>query len=586
MDKPTLSPQSNRLLDMCNGVLEGKNSTDELLELLEDMYSGLEKARGDFIKQVQKQGQDYVDVMQLEMDMVLAAFENYQAALDTISGYLETKNQKDIRQGMDMVIRATNEILDTLTVYESKSLQVGPTSFPVLNMLILLIDGYKQGSVPQEEFMKMINNAGQFFQKLLDEADEYKEPQGRSAIEMLKTGYNKFLDGLEELEEAAKTKDNKLFDKALAIIYESQEIIRNGYNKFNNDMFLSGPTESPITNLLISTLKNVREGIVPKEILEENLEKYQEHLDNMRMDMQGASFLPIEDNMIKDEVESSLDAIDIADEACDIIGSYLDTGDESELDIAIENLKESTSLLKKALTIFSEASEREGKISCLRCGALNEPANKNCVKCKAVLTKMPGQGSSTFAVGESGEIKSGNDQDFVMTENLLKLLQAVEKYVNGRIEYDEFDSTLKWMEKLLTDTLDESNNIPKINLNMVPQAQRAKVAKQMQVAEEAVALLQEGIEDFLEAIAVMRQAGIDEDMVHIREGVDLAIEASKKLQRVERMGEAARSNKAAEAPMAAGTSIATDTPLVGDDLGYTDELGDDAFISSSGSFIP
>jgi hypothetical protein len=536
MENQTLSPQSNKLLEMCAGVIEGREESDNLYNLLEEMYEGLEKARGEFIEQIEKLDEQYKEKILPEADLVVNSFDNYQDALDQISAYFQSSNKNDIQKGMEMIVESTEELLNSLTAYEAKSLQVGPTSFPILNMLILLSDGFKNGTVTEEDFLFMINNSGMFFQKMVEEAEGYKGTEGREAIEILKEGYYKFLEGLEKLDDGVGTKNFLLFDDALKIIEASQEIIKVGYTKYNEEMFLSGPTESPMTNLLISTIKGVKEGTFPKELLAENLEKYQEHMNSIRTDFESASGIPL-DEQIEDEIERTLDALDISDDACEEIKQFIKSGNLQLLDAAVDKLVKATEMLKKTSEVFDEITEREGKIACVHCGAFNEPTNNNCTSCKAVLTKIPGQDASTFAVGEGGEIQAEGSTEFVMTENLYTLLEGAEKVINGRGSFDEFIPVLDWMEDLLNSTYDESKSIPSINLDQLADSTSPSLQHYRKIASDTVGLLQFGIDEFLEAIHEMRQFGVDGDMMHFRKGIDGVIEATKKLQYVQKISE-------------------------------------------------
>lgn len=545
-EKPTLSPQSNRLLEMCQGLLDGDKTPEELSSLLEEMYEGLEKARNDFVSQYEAQDEEYAQKMADEMELVLASFEDYHAALDKISAYFSDNNTNHIVEGMEMIIQATNAMLDMLTVYESKSLQIGPTSFPILNMLILLSDGFKKGDIPEDEFRFMIYNASQFFHKMIDEAESYDREKAKDAIETLKSGYEKFILGLEKLDEGAETHNDLLIDDGLEIIRESQEIIKSGYDKFNEEMFMAGPTESPFTNILISTIEGVREGHFPKELLAENLAKYQEHMDDLRIDVEGISSLPIENEEITEELPKTIQAFDISDEACDLIRQYLQDDNMAHLESAVEKLKKSTRMLKESHEKYEEIGEREGKIACVKCGNLNDSMNNVCSSCGAILPKIVGEavGGSTFAIGESGEIGAGDYEDFVMTENFKKLVDDSARVRDGKITIEEYNKTLDWMENLLLQGLKKAEHPPVINLETIPEEAREEAAEQKKMAEETIELLREGINEFLGAIGELRLFQEDQDVEHLRTGLQIGLEASIKLQQVQKIGEIAEAELA------------------------------------------
>jgi len=500
MEQPTLSPQSNRLIEMCEAVMTGQADISELSELLDEMYKGLEKARQDFISQANKQGKKYLEQMQEEMKLVLESFDEYQQGLDGISLYLQGRNVQYIKDGVPIIIDATNNILDYLTVYESKSLQLGPTSFPILNMLILLTETYNKGELGEDEFRFMIHNATEFFNKIIDEFEGYEGDEAIEAIETLKEGYHKFVDGLDKMDEGAKAHNELLLEDALEIIKSSQEIMKSGYMKFQDEMFLSGPTASPYDNLMLSTIEGHKKGVFPKDILIENLEKYEEEIISLRIDVEGLLSIPHENPAIDDEAPRTEQAFDLLEEAIDEIKCYFQDDDMSHLDIAAERIKEGSNILEESRKVYDDIGEREGKVACVRCGNLNDQGSYSCTQCNAMLPKiMEGAIQSTFTVQEGGEIGTGIEQDFMMTENLKKLVDASAAVRDGRIEFDEYEKTLNWMERILKTSLQEMEaGQTTINIDAFAEEDRELAGQQKEMIDDTVSLMMEGINDFLE----------------------------------------------------------------------------------------
>jgi hypothetical protein len=534
MDKPTLSPQSNKLLDMCAGLLEGKLNPDDLWNFMEEIYESLDKARIEFIEQIDKQGIEFKEKIKHETDLVLSSFDSYLEGLDMISAYYQSSNSEDIHQGMKMIISSTEDMLNRLTAYETRSLQIGPTSFPVLNMLIMLSEGFRNGSVTKQDFRFMINNTNIFFNKMIKEAESYKGTEGRDAINMLREGYYSFLEGLKLLDEGAENNNTNLIKEGLKIIESSQEVISEGYEAYNEEMFLNGPTDSPVTNLLISTIKGVREGSFPRELLAENVERYQQHIDAIKAEFEAASGIPL-DEVIEEEIARTLNASEISDEACEEIRDFLQNGNPHLLERAFEKLTRSAEIFREASDILNSLGNRDGKITCLKCGTLNEAANNNCVKCKSVLTKIPGQDSSTFIVGENGELLLEDENEFIMTENVYILLEGAEKVINGKAPFEDFVPVLDWMEELLNATYEESRKVPTVGFDEVFGLNTPVFQHYRKLAVDTIGLLQIGLDEFLDAIREMRQFQHDGDKIHFRNGIKGVLEASKKLQFVQKI---------------------------------------------------
>lgn len=540
MEQPTLSPQSNRLIELCEAILAGQADADDLAILLDEMTIGLDKARQDFIDQANKQGEHYLEQMQEEMNFVLQSFEEYQVGLDEIFKYIHGKNVQFIKDGVEIIIEATNHILDYLTVYEAKSLQLGPTSFPILNMLILLTESFNKEEVSEDEFRFMIYNATQFFEKIIDELEGYKGDQALNAIETLKEGYNKFVSGLDKMDEGAKSHNDLIIEDALEIIQESQEIIKSGYSRFNDEMFLEGPTDSPYANLLISSIEGHKNDIFPRDILVENLNKYEEEIRSLRIDVEGLMSIPTENPNLEKEYPRTEEAFDILDEAIDDIKKYFQDSNVLHLNQAVEKIKKGTKLLKESQVIYDDIGEREGKITCIRCGHLNDPSARVCGQCNAVLPKIEGAPTiqSTFQVGEAGEIDSGFGQEFVMTENVKKIVDASADLRDGRITFEEYEKTLKWMEGILRSSQSELEaGRTTVNIEIYAEEDRELAEEQKEMVDDTVSLLRDGLEEFLQGIAQLRQFGEDPDVEHLRQGLETCIEASMKIYQVQKIGE-------------------------------------------------
>lgn len=537
---PTLSPQSNRLIELCEAVMTGQADANQLTGLLDEMNQGLDKAREDFITQANQQGERYLEQMQEEMKLVLESFDEYQAALDEISLYLQGRNVQHIKNGVAVIIEATNHILDYLTVYEAKSLQMGPTSFPILNMLILLTDTFKKGEVQAEELRFMIYNASQFFGKILDELESYDGDQATSSIEILKEGYNKFIEGLEKLDEGVQDNNDLIIDDALEIIRISQQTMRDGYSRFREEMFLEKPTKSKWSNLIISTIDGFRKNIFPQDVLMENLTKYQEEMRSLRINVEGLLSIPHENPSIDEEAPRTEQALDLIDEGIDEVKMYFQDNNTSHLDTAVKKIIEGTDLLQESKEVYDDIGEREGKVGCLRCGHLNDPTANSCEKCNAMLPKMMTGAQSTFQVGEAGQIDSGREQEFVMTENVQKIVDACASVRDGLISFEEFDKTLKWMENnvAIQENMLASGQTT-INVDSFAPEEREAAIQQKELIDDTMNLLREGIEDLRNGLETLRLFITDEDVEHLRTGLELIVESSIKVHKVEKISELA-----------------------------------------------
>ena len=571
---PTLSPQSNRLIELCEAVMTGQTDAEQLIGLLDEMNQGLDKAREDFITQANQQGERYLEQMQEEMKLVLESFDEYQAGLDEISLYLQGRNVQHIKNGVAVIVEATNHILDFLTVYEAKSLQMGPTSFPILNMLILLTDTFKKGEVQEDELRFMIYNASQFFSKILDELEGYEGEEAVSSIELLKEGYGKFMEGLDKLDEGVQDNNELIIDDALEIIRVSQQIMRDGYTKFGDEMFLDKPTKSKWSNMIINTIDGFKKNIFPQDVLMENLTKYQEEMRSLRINIEGLLSVPHDNPSIDDEAPRTEQALDLIDEGIDEVKMFFQDNNMAHFDAAVKKITEGTALLQESKEVYDDIGEREGKVGCLRCGHLNEPTANSCVKCNAMLPKVISGMQSTFQVGEAGQIDSGREQEFVMTENVKKIVDACASVRDGLITFEEFDKTLKWMENNVA--IQENmlaTGQTTINVDAFAPEDRELALHQKELVDDTMELLREGIEDVKSGVAALRLFISDEDVEHLRAGLEMIVEGSIKVHKVEKVCELAEREIAKiEAGRVDESATEADYPEEAPEIDYSDKV--------------
>lgn len=538
MQQPTLSPQSNRLIEVCNALMEGKAGNDDLSSILEEMYDGIEKAKEDFLQEANKQGEKYVEQIKFEMEKVLECFENYQESMDEIGAYLEDGDKSHLKTGVEMVVEATGHLLDGLALYESKSLQIGPTSFPVLNMLILLSQGFNRGDIPETEYRAMIQNAIKYFSLNVKELEEYKGDQAKSAVKVLLDGFTKFVDGLKRIDEFAQSHDESAINEALEYIHESQKTIQEGYDKYYDEIFLDGPTESPYANQLISIIDGHKKGIFNNEILAEHVGIYEEEVTRTKNELEEILSQPYQSEDIDSELPRTEDSFDMLDDAVDDVKTYLEDNDKTHLDEAIRKLIEGTANLKKSQTAFEAIGEKEGKISCIHCGAYNDFGVKVCGKCGAILPQMAGIEQSTFQLGESGQMASSATGQVVMTENLKKIVDATEALYEEEISFDEFEATLDWMEDNLRNSEGKVGAMSmKINTDAMSEAEVEAAEKLQTIMEDTLELMREGINDFYDGINTLRSYGDNPDPEILKNGIETCTRASAKIYEVEQVSD-------------------------------------------------
>jgi hypothetical protein len=196
----------------------------------------------------------------------------------------------------------------------------------------------------------------------------------------------------------------------------------------------------------------------------------------------------------------------------------------------VEKLKDGNKLLKESKENYDQIGEKEGKINCIRCGFLNDATANLCGKCNALLPKISGTGDvqSTFQIGEAGSIASAHGEEFVMTSNLHKLIEDSAAVRDGKITFEEYEKTLRWMEGLLDKAMaDAESPRATINIEQFSGEDREAALRQKEMVDDTIDLMKDGLEQFNEGVQ------------HLREGLEMVLEAHLKLQQVEKISNVA-----------------------------------------------
>lgn len=92
-------------------------------------------------------------------------------------------------------------------------------------------------------------------------------------------------------------------------------------------------------------------------------------------------------------------------------------------------------------------AELEGKTPCVRCGTYNPPDRRACGSCGAILPVQSSAAErSSFDAWDEGAPQA---QEFEMTENIRRILSAIDAFAEGRSSPDALLAEVEWLESHL-----------------------------------------------------------------------------------------------------------------------------------------
>lgn len=194
-------------------------------------------------------------------------------------------------------------------------------------------------------------------------------------------------------------------------------------------------------------------------------------------------------------------------ERCDALLEQMEAGQG----VAEEVVEALTQLMEFQRALTARA-EREGTIPCIRCGHNNGAERKVCANCGAMLMISVGsEGNAIFSSVDSGPAAASNDE-LHLTDDLRRILAAIERYGDGRMSDDEWRAEITWMDGYLASA-------------------RARVLKN----DEANALHAQGVEQMVNGAAALGHALSTRSPSLLEKGRDLILDGATTVMKAERM---------------------------------------------------
>lgn len=551
---PTRSEQTNQLIDLCQGVLDGRGSLEAMTQFLSQREEGLAQARADYLKNVSDEGERFAIEWADSIQLVVDGFDLYAAALATVRSYLSNQRPEALRQGIEELTRATERLLLALDFYDNRYMTTGPSDAPFINTLYRATEAVSRGEMPRENFQRLMAETHSFAERCIEELAAKAPPEiPADAVDRIRVGYQQFLDAIIEIEKFLTDSDHAHFQTGIAMAEQSQAAMKDGLETWRKESFEAGPTTSPIANTYVQAAAMMKQGKLDRAFFEQSLDRLDQHLNEVRRGFESLCRVPTESALIQEEIPRVLEAFDTHEEANAAYRRFLTSNNPADLDEGTEKLIAAMRQLDESKVALDRQSEQQGKIMCPRCFVANESYARVCASCGAGLPRVEHlqEKSSTFDMGEGGQVDA--DQEVVITENMARLIKESNLVLEGKITPEEYESTLQWMEGLLDNGERGLAAQPYVNPQAFPESERKKVEYESRLVEETKDMLREGIENARLGVQELRGFLVDGDQQHLIDGLRTLFEAQRQVYQVQRIGEvAARSIVSEEGPVSGG----------------------------------
>jgi tetratricopeptide (TPR) repeat protein len=500
----TPSPLCNYLLGQVRLRLDGGISAADLKAAARDAIKSLDQAREQTLANLERDG-----VKDDVLEAFEKSFEDMQTALEEIDGYAGEANAETHERVRDTIFRAATATATAVTVMQQAQLSEGPTDMPLFNGLFRMKEGYLQGGVEgrqlQEALINIVNLTKAAIQELL--AGDGEQPPQRDG---LVRAYEEQIESLERVGETidAGSKDKAQVDDAFEQLLRTSNAVKEAMASLNEALMSKGPCRLTRTNVVLSASETFRTGGISPDQFARTLDGFEAELKEEQAAVNELAGLPSQSEAVRQEVAQLRGAYELHEEALSMFSEFLDGEAEPEdFTRAQKLLVEASEKLSDHKEELERLGESEGKVSCIRCGKLNEPGNRVCGSCGAQMPQQPGLGgiSSTMSFQEDDGSAALREGDLVITTNLERLFNAVNEVAENRCSDADFERVLDWMDGLMETAISTMPQIP----DMTPPTEASEETRSQidtlkeELAEQRSAVI-EGMTTIRDALATMQ----------------------------------------------------------------------------------
>jgi hypothetical protein len=528
----TPSPLCNYLLELARRVKEGSSTRELLKEVVEEQLGRLAQAREATMSQIRAQGEEHMRRFAGQISDLQYSFTEMEGALRALGRFGESPTEDTYQQAVARLTHAGHVSQAAMDQYQRAELEQGPTKMPLINLLYRLKDAYLEGRATAEDLATGVKGAAAMARAAADEV-RARQPLSQDQ-QALVEAYEALAAAIESLQ-AAASGGRAAMDRALEEIATAGGSVRRAAEEHVAAVASQGPTPMVHHNFILNLAAAQERGEVTMEVLARGLEVFRTSMQDMQAETERLASLPSDNPRIAEEMARLREVYAMHWQALEDFERYVG-GDPSALASARERLIAAGCALAECKRAFDQIGEMEGKVPCVKCGTPNPVDGRRCSACGTPLIVPAGMATSsatTSFLEEGGQAQLGGE--LVMTENLLKLFQAVNDVAEDKIGAQEFDEVLNWMAGLVQQNLLHLPAAPELSRKGLTEEQAEQVARAEESLAAARSDIEQGAHDFLGALEEMRRFLDDADKDHLVSGVRQARDAAIKIQKAQQV---------------------------------------------------
>lgn len=542
-NKPTPSEATNAVIALAHQVAENTAEPAALRELLESRITDLEMLRENVRERAAARGEAFTIPMAPLLDKVDAHFEAYDLAMRHMMTFFENGDAKVLQVGCEQFEEVTAPMLDAMVEYSNAFLTFGPSPYPLMNGARNTLRAIVEGTGNVEALETLINQAVTHHERAIADIEASKHGQ-KEGYQLKKSAFESLLAALGKLEpvETLEQIDPAVHDLKLAL-----EAITSADEQIFAENTALAPTDMPAANVVINTARGVLSGIYELSVMEETLNWYRNYVEQIEEQFDTAVEGETESVVILEELPKTREIIDLHDEVIADLADALEDFTAENVEPLLEDLEEVVERLKDSSEVYMEAAQREGKLICVGCGHPNRPLNRSCEKCGQKLPQMvdPTMYSrSTFELEERSGLGGAQEEDGVVTENTLRLFEAIYAFYEDKLSEADFRKVIAWSRATVetTDKALEASGDKELTPMQVEKMTEEEVEAYEQNRKlylDSRHILLEGIDDWSEGLEYLESYIETRHRPTVELGIQRIWIGSQKLYQVQKIAEIA-----------------------------------------------
>lgn len=475
------------------------------------------------------QGAEFYQSLRTSIERVEEQFRAYGDALEAL-----LEDDVDATSIAHELAEASQGMRASMGAYEEAYLSRGPDRYPVVNLFRNVIEGVIEGRMAQNLQAATCDRYQTFYAAAVKEIEESKAGE-RPGIDERKQAYLTILSVIEELRTAA---DSEKLEPLLSRLSEAHLTLENVFDTFHRQELADGPSQSANINALVKAAEGVLKGDYKPSILEAMAQSLLDLTQQNLASMKNLGRNKIESEVVSEELERMIEAVEEIEDALTFLLVFSQGASKNveEAREAIEDLIDSGDALVESSSIVEDLQ----KVTCIQCQTKQEKGSRVCVSCGAVLPQQAedqsfGAADSTFQILE-GVAADDLDRDEVMTDVMQELFQACDDFLNGQLKaaaLQEIISRHLALSQQAQKKLDQLRT-PSIPTDATPE-DREVAEDFVGLAEDALDLLTDGIEQCLSGLSAMHKAAAEDDLEMLRSGMREYYEGQQRMWQVRRL---------------------------------------------------